>query len=194
MNFEYFLLAVLITIFLFLIAMWVNKTAKIFIWNHFATFSALISYLFFWNIITYIWEISWKSLSRFWKFANENEILIIIAIYFIFFLFFYKSTLFEVKIEWQIKKIISYIFLPFLTVLNLLFSMLLVINWPTILIYKNYEQLIKSFNLHTPILIEIFKFIPLVLFFLPLILLIAFLPFHFEKIFLYFWRVIKKKE
>jgi len=184
MNIQYLLFATIITLILFLIAMWINKTAKVFIWNYIAWFSAIISYLFLDTLTNYI-DINSEVLKiqhpdTILGFISLNKVWIIIVIYFLFFVLFYKSRLFEISIKWTFSRILWYIFLPILTVINLIFTMLLIVNWPKILTYVWYQEIIKSFNVSNIFLQQFFKFIPFIIIFVPIFVLLIFLEIHIK--------------
>ncbi len=184
MNIQYFIFAIIITLILFLIAMWIQKTTKIFIWNYIAWFSAMISYLFL-DVATNYIDLHYKSLkiqnpdALLW-FLSANKIWIIIVIYFIFLILFYKSRLFEIQVQWFLKKFFWYLFLPFLTVINLLFTMLLLINGPTVLTYDGYTKAVDSFHITNYFLLNFFNFIPFIIIFVPIFVLIIFLEIHIK--------------
>jgi len=191
MNIQYFIFAIIITLLLFLIAMWIQKTTKIFIWNYIAGFSAMISYLFL-DVATNYIDLHYKVLkiqnpdALLW-FLSTNKIWIIIVIYFIFLILFYKSRLFEIQVQWVLKKFFWYLFLPFLTVINLLFTMLLLINWPIVLTYDGYVKAINSFHITNYFLLNFFNLIPFIIIFVPIFVLIIFLEVHIKL------PVLKKK-
>ncbi len=191
MNIQYFIFAIIITLILFLVAMWIQKTTKIFIWNYIAGFSAMISYLFL-DVTTNYIDLHYKTLkiqnpdALLW-FLTTNKIWIIIVIYFIFLILFYKSRLFEIQVQWFLKKFFWYLFLPFLTVINLLFTMLLLINWPTVLTYDGYVKAVNNFHITNYLLLNFFNLIPFIIIFVPIFVLIIFLEIHIKL------PVLKKK-
>jgi len=161
--------------------MWVQKTTKIFLWNYVAGFSAIIAYLF----IDYTIHLldSWKWI----KFENpdavlgflvNNKTLVIIIIYFIFFLLFYKSRLFDIEVKWFFKKILSFFLFPILTVVNLFFTMLLLINGPDALTYDGYQKIMSSLHITNWLLVSFFNYIPLIIILVPILALLLFLEIH----------------
>jgi len=179
MNFQYFFIAILISLLFFLIALWINKTARIFIWNYFAGFLAMISYLgidiFLSFIDTNSDKLHLQNPDALAGLIMNNKPVIVIILYFIFFILFYKSRFFEVEIQWLIKKIISYLFLPFLTLINLIFTMMLVISGPSLLDFSSYQQFIKSLQIQDPHILQFLNILPLILLIIPFFLLIPFL-------------------
>jgi len=152
-------------------------------WNYFAGYSALISYLFIDNLINFI-----DQNSKLLKIAHPDAVAgflmnskttIIIILYFIFFILFYKSRLFNVQIEWFFKKLIWYLILPFLTVIDLIFTMMLVINWPDILTYNWYSNLVNSLQISNAQIKLFFSIIPWIIIFIPIFLLLIFLEINF---------------
>ncbi len=198
MNFQYFLMAIFLTLILFLIALWINRTARIFIWNYFAGFSALISYLFidtFTNFIDQHPEIlKISNPDAVAGFLMNYKTVIIILLYFLFFILFYKSKLFEVEIEWTIKKIIWYLILPFLTVINLIFTMMLVINWPSLLTYNEYENFIKSLGITDPHILWFLNFLPWIVILVPIFMLILFINISIKITFPTIRKKVKKEQ
>jgi len=192
---QYFIFTLIIIIFLFLLALWIQKTTKIFLWNYVAGFSAIISYLFVDYIIFLI--DTWKTLhidnpdAVQWFLVNYKT-MVIIVIYFVFFLLFYKSRLFDIEIRGFFKKLFSFFIFPALTVVNLIFTMFLLINWPKVLTYNGYQQIIASLDLTNPFLIEFFKLIPLIIILVPIVVLLLFLEIHVS--FPWFRFRTKKKE
>jgi hypothetical protein len=184
MTIQYFIFAIIITLVLFLIAMGIQKTTKIFVGNYIAGFSAMISYLFLDVFSNYIdghyKTINIQNPDAVLQFITMNKIWIVIIIYFIFLTLFYKSRLFEIQVQWILKKIIGYIFLPSLTVINLLFTMLLLINWPTVLTYDGYMKAVNNFHITNYYLQNFFNFIPFIIIFVPIFVLLIFLEVHIK--------------
>ena len=172
-------MAIFLTLILFLIALWINRTARIFIWNYFAGFSALISYLFVDTFINFIDQhpevLGISNPDAVAGFLMNYKTVVIILLYFLFFILFYKSRLFEVEIEWIFKKIIGYLILPFLTVIDLIFTMMLVINWPSLLTYNGYENFIKSLGISDPHILWFLNFLPWIVILVPIFMLILFI-------------------
>jgi len=184
MNTQYFIFSIIISLVLLLIAIWIQRTTKIFIWNYIAWFSAMISYLFL-DVLTNYIDLHYKTVNiqnpdAILQFITMNKIWIIIIIYFIFLILFYKSRLFDIQIQWFFKKILGFFILPFLTVINLIFTMLLVINWPTVLTYQWYEKAIHSFHITNYYLLNLFNLIPFIIILVPIFVLIIFLEIHFK--------------
>ncbi len=178
MNFQYFFIAISITLILFLIALWLNRITRIFIWNYFAGFNGILAYLLIDIIINLIDQEQIFHTSNPDAIAGllmNNKPTIAILIYFLSFILFYKSSLFDIQINWTFKKIIWYLFLPLITVINLIFVMLIVINWPNILNYQNYTQLIQNLNLWNKTLINLFNLLPGINLILPILVLFLFL-------------------
>ena len=177
MNFQYFFIAISITLILFLIALWLNRITRIFIWNYFAGFNGILAYLLIDIIINLIDQEQIFHTSNPDAIAGllmNNKPTIAILIYFLSFILFYKSSLFDIQINWTFKKIIWYLFLPLITVINLIFVMLIVINWPNILNYQNYTQLIQNLNLWNKTLINLFNLLPGINLILPILVLFLF--------------------
>lgn len=142
-----------------------------------AWFSAIISYLFVDFIINHIWTSYLKVENPDaiqWLLMN-NQTVIIIIIYFIFFILFYKSKLFETSINGIFKKIIWLLVLPILTVVNCVFTILLILNGPKILTYQWYMDVIQTLNLQQELLVQFFNFIPLIIILVPLLFLFIFI-------------------
>jgi len=181
MDMQYFIFTLIIIIFLFLLALWIQKTTKIFLWNYVAGFSAIISYLFV-DYVIYLLDTG-KTLhidnpdAVQWFLVNYKT-MVIIVIYFVFFLLFYKSRLFDIEIRGFFKKLFSFFIFPALTVVNLIFTMFLLINWPKVLTYNGYQQIIASLDLTNPFLINFFKLIPLIIILVPIFVLLLFLEIH----------------
>jgi len=181
MDVQYLIFTLIIIIFLALLALWIQKTTKIFLWNYIAGFSAIISYLFV-DYIIYLID-AWKTIhldnpDAVQGFLVNYKTMVIIWIYFIFFILFYKSRLFEIEIKWFFKKLFSFFIFPALTVVNLIFTMLLLISWPKVLTYYGYMQIVKSLNLTNIFLIKFFQFIPLIIILVPIFILLLFLEIH----------------
>lgn len=177
MEIQYFVFIVIITFVIFLIAIGVQKTTKIFLWNYVAGFSAVISYLFIDYLLNYIWSSQIKVSNPIWViwFITENKTLIIILIYFTFFVLFYKSRLFDVEINWFLKIVLWTLILPILTVANFFFTMLLIISGPQILTYSWYVQVIDSLNISQKLILDFFNIIPLIIILVPIFVLTLFL-------------------
>jgi len=181
MDMQYFIFTVIIIIFLFLLALGIQKTTKIFLWNYVAGFSAIISYLFV-DYVIYLID-TWRALhidnpDAVQGFLVNYKTMVIIVIYFIFFLLFYKSRLFDIEIRGFFKKLFSFFVFPALTVVNLVFTMFLLINWPKVLTYNGYHQIISSLHLTNPFLIQFFNLIPLIIILVPIVVLLLFLEIH----------------
>lgn len=177
MEIQYFVFIVILTFIIFLMAIWVQKTTKIFLWNYVAWFSAVISYLFVDYLLSYIWSSLIKVSNPVWViwFITENKTLIIILIYFTFFVLFYKSRLFDVEINWLLKIILWTLILPILTTANFFFTMLLIISWPQILTYSWYIEVIGSLKISQNFILEFFNIMPLIIILVPIFVLTLFL-------------------
>jgi len=179
MNFQYFIIIILLTLTLFLFALWINRTTKIFIWNYFAAFSAVIAYLFVDTFVSFIDQnskILWiTNPDAICWFLMNYKTIIIILIYFFLFVLFYKSNLFEIKIEWILKKAVWYFALPLITVVNLVFSMMLVINWPNLLTYNWYKSFVESLNITDLHILSVTNILPWVIIFVPALILVLFI-------------------
>ena len=181
MNIQYIVLFIVITLWLFLVAMWVKKTTKIFLWNYVAWFSAIIAYLFVDYTIHLLDAWKWIKLENpdaVLGFLVNNKTMVIIIIYFIFFLLFYKSRLFDVEVNWTFKKILSFFLFPILTVVNLFFTMLLLINGPDALTYDGYQKIMASLHITNYLLVDFFNYIPLIIILVPILALLLFLEIH----------------
>ncbi len=167
----------MIVLILFLIAIWIQKTIRVFLWNYMAWFAAIISYLFVDFILNYIWTpyIKVENPDAIQGLIMNNQTIIVILIYFIFFILFYKSKLFETSINGIFKKIIWLLILPILTVVNCVFTILLILNGPKILTYHWYMEVIEKLELQQDILIQFFNFIPLIIILVPLLFLFIFI-------------------
>ena len=179
MNNQYFLIVTSVIFFFFLIVIGISRTTKIFLWNYFAWFSALITYLFIDTLCNFV-----DQYSNFFKihnpdafagFLSNNKTNIVIIMYFLFFFLFYKSSLFEIQIQWLFRKIIWYAVLPVLTVIDLIFTLIVIINWPETFNYSNYENLIQSMNITNKNLLMFFQIIPWIIIFVPFLVLLLFL-------------------
>ena len=195
MDIQYLIFTLIIIIFLSLLALWIQKTTKIFLWNYIAWFSAILSYLFLDYIIVMIdsWKIHFSNPDAILWFMTNYRTMIIIWIYFIFFILFYKSKLFDIEIHWFFKKMFSFFVFPTLTVINLMFTMLLLISWPKVLTYSWYLKIIDSLHITNIFLIKFFQFIPLIIILVPIFALFLFVDIHI-KIPSFKFRTKKKKE
>ena len=195
MDIQYLIFTLIIIIFLSLLALWIQKTTKIFLWNYIAWFSAILSYLFLDYIIAMIdsWKIHFSNPDAILWFMTNYRTMIIIWIYFIFFILFYKSKLFDIEIHWFFKKMFSFFVFPALTVINLMFTMLLLISWPKVLTYSWYLKIIDSLHITNIFLIKFFQFIPLIIILVPIFALFLFVDIHFT-IPSFKFRTKKKKE
>jgi len=65
--------------------------------------------------------------------------------------------------------------LPILTVINLIFTMMFIINWPEILTYSWYTKIINSLNIQNNLIYQFFMVIPLIIILVPIFILMFFL-------------------
>lgn len=177
METQYFIIILIAIFLIFLISIWINKIIKLFLSNYIASFFVIISYLFTDFLIHYIEkpQIKLSNPDAIQWFLMNNQINIALLTYFIFLILFYKSTLFTTNIEGLLKKTIWIIIFPFLTVISFLFTIFLTLNWPDILKYQNYLNIIQKLNLNQFLLIEFFKLIPLIILVIPFIVLLFFI-------------------
>lgn len=177
MQVQYFILILITVLLIFLISLWIQKTIRVFLWNYMAWFSAIISYLFVDFMLHYIWTpyIKVSNPDAIQWFIMNNQTTIVLIVYFIFLILFYKSQLFETTINGIFKKIIWTIIVPVLTVINCIFTILLILNGPWILTYQGYTEAIAKLQLQQGFLIHFFNIIPLIIILVPLLLLFLFL-------------------
>ena len=186
MNNQYFLIVTTIILFFFLIVIGISRTTKIFLWNYFAWFSALITYLFVDTLCNFIDQynntLHISNPDAVAGFLSNYKTTIVITMYFIFFFLFYKSNLFEIQIQWLFRKIVWYLILPILTVIDLIFTIMVVINWPETFNYNKYEQLIQSMNIANKNLLFFLQIMPGIIIFVPFLVLLLFLQIniHFK--------------
>ena len=182
METQYLIFILIIILFIFLISIWSQKTIRVFLWNYMAWFSAIISYLFVDFILNYIWTpyIKVENPDAIQGLIMNNQTIIILFIYFIFFILFYKSQLFETNIHWLFKKFTWLLILPILTVINCIFTILLILNGPNILTYQGYIKAISKLNLQQELLIQFFNLIPLIIILVPLFLLFVFIKINIK--------------
>lgn len=177
METQYLIVILIIILFIFLISIWIEKTIRVFLWNYMAWFTAIISYLFVDFMLHYIWTpyVKLANPDAVQWFIMHNQTIIVLFIYFVFLILFYKSQLFKTTITWLFRKIIWLLIVPILTVVNCVFTILLILNGPQILTYQGYSQTIKNLHLHQFFLTQFFNFIPLIIILVPLVLLFLFL-------------------
>ena len=182
METQYFILILIIVLLIFLIFIWTQKTIRVFLWNYMAWFSAIISYLFVDFILNYIWTpyIKLENPDAIQGLIMNNQTIIVLLIYFIFFILFYNSQLFETNIHWLFKKIVWLLILPILTVVNCIFTILLILNGPNILTYQGYIKAIAKLNLQQEFLIQFFNLIPLIIILVPLLFLFIFIKINIK--------------
>lgn len=175
MEVQYLILILMFVFMLFLIAIWINKTSKIFFWNYIAWFSVLIWNLFLDLIINYIPYLNVSNPDMIQWFIMNNKTFMILWIYFLIILLFYKSTLFEINIKSIMQKFYWFFIIQILTLINCTFTLMLIFNWTKILTLDWYMELIDSLEIKINYLLDFFKIIPIIIVIWPLFIFLIFI-------------------
>lgn len=173
MSSEYFPIAMIVALTGVFFALGISGTLRILVGTYIATLNCLILFLWLDVLAVYLQNnenvyLIERPKLLLWL-INDHKILIILFMYFLFMIIFYKSSLFAAQVDWKIKKFLAFLIFAPLTAISMLTSLIIIVHWPAILTTPWYNEFLNSLNILNPIIYNIVVLVPFILVLTPLL-------------------------